>query len=120
MTGCSVAASVCRWGARLRSLTLDGIESLDDEDVVAVIRGCPEIMSLELIGSKYLTPDLPALASAARHAARPGVRLRLQIDYSLMSDEVRMAQMCGEYDQFKSEYEDLDIEFYGYLKIILQ
>ncbi|XP_063375783.1 F-box/LRR-repeat protein 2-like [Cydia fagiglandana] len=90
MTGCSVAASVCRWGSRLRSLTLEGFEGLDDEDVVTIIRGCPELMSLELMESQYLTPNLPELASESRHAVRPGVRLRLQIDYSLMSDEVRL------------------------------
>ncbi|XP_063375985.1 uncharacterized protein LOC134663523 [Cydia fagiglandana] len=42
MSGRSVTEALCRWGTRLRSLSLEPLD-LDDDDLVAIISACPEL-----------------------------------------------------------------------------
>ncbi|XP_063375782.1 uncharacterized protein LOC134663349 [Cydia fagiglandana] len=101
-------------GARLTSLTLGRYYYLKDADVVALIRGCPNLTELAVSGTRQLTRRLPARAAAARRAAAPGRVLQLDLSFTNLSSSlcVEDTDADGPYpDVLRKKYEGLDIIF---------
>ncbi|XP_063376766.1 uncharacterized protein LOC134664108 [Cydia fagiglandana] len=100
-------------GARLTALRLDQFYIARDDDVVELVRGCPQLQSLTIGGAERLTCALPARAAAARRAASPRRPLRLDLSYTNLSDEYylrlqdRGLERNGQYEEMKTNYEDL-------------
>ncbi|XP_061708086.1 uncharacterized protein LOC133518418 isoform X5 [Cydia pomonella] len=79
---------ICRHlGARLTWLSLGAFYEAEDDDVLALVRGCPELTFLFVGGTGCLTPALPARAAAARRDASPGRRLLLDLACTNLTDD---------------------------------
>ncbi|XP_047987343.1 uncharacterized protein LOC125227160 [Leguminivora glycinivorella] len=109
MTSESVEPLCRNLGARLTSLYLGTFYEAEDDDVVAIIRGCPQLTLLFIGGSGSLTPALPARAAAARRAASPGRRLTLDLAYTNLTDHCYLEEVKDQYEEMKTEYEDLTV-----------
>ncbi|XP_063529964.1 uncharacterized protein LOC134741126 [Cydia strobilella] len=111
-------------GSRLTTLKLDQFYIARDDDVVELVKGCPQLQSLTIGGAERLTSALPARAAAARREVapggpgrpgggpgRPGRPLRLDLSYTNLSDEyyLRLQDRGGleEYEEMKTKYEEL-------------
>ncbi|XP_063528951.1 uncharacterized protein LOC134740446 [Cydia strobilella] len=101
---------ICRYlGARITRLSLGNFWEAEDDDVVALIRGCPELTLLFVGGAGSLTPALPARAAAARSAVSPGRRLVLDLAYTNLADDSYLKEVEDQYEEMKTEYEDLTV-----------
>ncbi|XP_063618043.1 uncharacterized protein LOC134790949 [Cydia splendana] len=106
---------ICRHGARLTSLRLEWFYGARDDDVVELVRECPELESLRIGSATHLTRALPARAAAAR-AQGAGRRLRLDLSRTNLADiyhEDLKSQHSGEYEEIemKTKYETLIVVF---------
>ncbi|XP_063618243.1 uncharacterized protein LOC134791155 [Cydia splendana] len=102
-------------GARLTSLTLGQYDDVKDADIVALIRGCPNLTELAVSGSRQLTPRLPARAAAARRAVAPGRVLELDLSFTNLSSSlcVEDTDADGPYPEvLRKKYKGLDITFF--------
>lgn len=116
LADCEVLSSqaieaICRnCGTHITELGLHGFSYLGDDDVVALIRGCPELTLLTLGGTYQLTPALPPRAAAARQQVRPGCCLRLDVIDTNLCDPYYLESVEDEYGEFQEAYEDLILE----------
>ncbi|XP_063617238.1 uncharacterized protein LOC134790400 [Cydia splendana] len=111
LTSCSVELICQHLGARLTWLSLGTFYEAEDDDVVALIRGCPQLTLLFIGGAGSLTPALPARAAAARGElrVRGGRRLTLDLAYTNLADPGYLDEVKGQYEEMKTEYEDLTV-----------
>ncbi|XP_063375910.1 uncharacterized protein LOC134663469 [Cydia fagiglandana] len=101
--------------SRLTSLSLGQFDDVKDADIVALIRGCPNLTELTVTGTRQLTRRLPARAAAARRAAAPGRVLQLDLSFTNLSSSlcVEDTDADGPYPEvLRKKYEGLDITFF--------
>lgn len=109
ITSAHVADPFCRFGSRLHSLTLHKFHCMEDDDLVAIISSSLALTSL-VVSAANLSPALPARAAAARSAARPGVRLWLDLSDTILVEPEQLKELYGEYEPMRTDYEDLIID----------
>ncbi|XP_061708182.1 uncharacterized protein LOC133518485 [Cydia pomonella] len=100
--------AICRnAGARLTTLSLLQFYKLEDDQLLALIRGCPQLTSLA-VGTLALTLDVIKRAAEARHKVRPGLLLELDLAATNLPEDLEYYENIVDIEgQIETKYEDL-------------